>query len=1090
VIRRSTRILIEAVIGVLAGFVLLAGMAIWRLSAGPVHMDFLTPYLEAVFAETKSGLSVEVGDTVLTWEGWSRTLDLRARQVEMRNAKGATIALFPDVSVTLSMRALLRGTVAPMEIEVIDARVSLVREPEGRFRLVTGAEPKTEAEGGETVGDEREFSRLVPSLVDLFLRDQDPSSPLGYLTAVRVVDGQFIVIDRRLDTIWFAPAGRMELRRHGAGVAAFMDFQVTIGTHMADANLALLFDEAQERITVAAKLSDVRADALAAVLPVPEALSGFRIPLEANIKGALTADGRLTAVSFDVTGGAGELTIPSLLPTTQSVSSFSVSGVLDGSADRLEIEQAELQFGTQDQPGPSLSLAGTVDGLSGDMSIEAEAKVRDLPSEDLAIFWPEQLVRGGRAWTLGNIERGSAKSGRLAMTARVADGDFNAIEVVKVEGGFEYEGLTVHYLKPMPPVTGVHGSAVYDGKTLRFMIADGKAGELAVKDVRVDLLGLVDKNPRIEIRGDGTGPLRAALELLDHEKLDLLDRIGIGSAGAGGQAAAALTFRFPLIRGVALKDIDVSAEAKITQGSVAAFLLDRDATDLEMALEVDRQGMQAKGTLKLAGVAAEMDWQEDFTGGAEERTVLKLEFPEIDGEGRSNLGLDFESFVEGPISASMVAGIRHDREGSVNLAANLTRARLSFPFLHWRKPPNIDGQMRLTMTLRDRKITTFDRFDLEAGTLLARGRADLLPDRFDYQNIEFDQLSFYGTTLQGTSVVREDDGLLIDLGEGVVDAASFLKDEETAEEKIQEKEASPEQDKVPLRITGRALSSVHFAEGRFLTGVDLDLERGAKGWVRVNMRGEVPRELWARKFNGDAVEVEEAAPEAKTFTMTFGPSGKDDYRLTISMNDMGAALRALDVIDTIEGGNLIITGTSPGPAPDNPVIGHIEAENYALKEAPVMNQLLNRAAREGAAGVVTDEGIAFDRLIGDFILQDGVVRTDLVRAYGGALGLTAKGTLDFETDKIDMRGTVVPAYTVNHVLGYIPLLGPLLIGGEGEGVLAVTYSIDGSISDPEVSVNPLSALTPGFLRGLFGLTGTGEFEEDSRPAAFPRTADK
>ncbi len=1074
----------------LAGFALLAGMAVWRLSAGPIHMDFLTPYLEAVFAETESGLSIEVGETVLTWEGWSRTLDLRARQVGVRNAKGATIALFPDVSVTLSLQALMRGTVAPVEIEVIDARVSLVREPGGRFQLVTGAEPQTEAEGGETAGEEREFSRLVPSLVDLFLRDQDPDSPLGYLTAVRVVDGQFIVIDRRLDTVWFAPAGHMELRRHAAGVAALMDLQVMIGKQMADANLALLFDEAQEKITFAAKLSNVRADALAAVLPVPEELAGFRIPLEANINGVLTADGALTAVSFDVTGGAGDLTIPSLLPTTQPVSSFSLRGVLDGPADRLEIKAAELQFGTQDRPGPFLSLAGTVAGLSGDMAIEAEAKMRDLPSEDLAIFWPENLSRGGRAWILGNIERGSATNGRLAMTARVANGDFNAIEVVKIEGGFEFEGLTVHYLKPMPPVTGVHGSAAFAGKALRFKIADGKAGELAVTDVRVDLLDLSGEDPRIEIRGDGAGPLRATLELLDHEKLNLLDRIGIGSAGAGGQAAATLTFRFPLIRGVAPKDIDVSAEAKITQGSVAAFLLDRDVTDMEMALEVDRQGMQAKGTLKLAGVAAEMDWQEDFTGEAEERTVLKLEFPKIDGAGRLALGLDFAPFVEGPVSAAMVAGIKHDGQGSVNVAANLTRAHVSLPFLHWDKPPDVDGQMRLTMAIRDRTITAIERFDLEAGTLLARGRAELLPDRFDFQKIELDQLAFYGTTLQGASVVREEDGLLVDLGEGVLDAASFLKDEETAEDNIEEKEAAPEEDRAPLKITGRTLSSVHFAEGRFLTGVDLDLERSAKGWVRVNMRGEVPRELWERRRNGDAVESDGAAPEAKTFTMTFGPSGKNDYRLTISMNDMGAALRALDVIDTVEGGNLVITGISPGPAPDHPIVGHIEAENYTLKEAPVMNQLLNRAAREGTADVVAGDGIEFERLIGDFILQDGVVRTDLVRAYGGALGLTAKGSLDFKADKIDMRGTVVPAYSVNRVLGYIPLLGPLLIGGEGEGVLAVTYSIDGRISEPEVSVNPLSVLTPGFLRGLFGLAGEGEVGEDSKPATFPRTADK
>ena len=59
-IRRSSKILLEITVGLLAGLALLAGMAVWRLSAGPVPLDFLTPYLEEVFAKTRSGMTVEV----------------------------------------------------------------------------------------------------------------------------------------------------------------------------------------------------------------------------------------------------------------------------------------------------------------------------------------------------------------------------------------------------------------------------------------------------------------------------------------------------------------------------------------------------------------------------------------------------------------------------------------------------------------------------------------------------------------------------------------------------------------------------------------------------------------------------------------------------------------------------------------------------------------------------------------------------------------------------------------------------------------------------------------------------------------------
>ncbi|MGH6933916.1 MAG: AsmA-like C-terminal domain-containing protein, partial [Dongiaceae bacterium] len=94
--------------------------------------------------------------------------------------------------------------------------------------------------------------------------------------------------------------------------------------------------------------------------------------------------------------------------------------------------------------------------------------------------------------------------------------------------------------------------------------------------------------------------------------------------------------------------------------------------------------------------------------------------------------------------------------------------------------------------------------------------------------------------------------------------------------------------------------------------------------------------------------------------------------------------------------------------------------------------------------------------------------------HGPSIGLTATGRVNFETDTIDLRGTVVPAYAVNSFLGKIPLLGDILVGGEGEGMFAATYHARGPMADPELSVNPLAALAPGFLRGLFDILQGGE----------------
>ena len=291
-----------------------------------------------------------------------------------------------------------------------------------------------------------------------------------------------------------------------------------------------------------------------------------------------------------------------------------------------------------------------------------------------------------------------------------------------------------------------------------------------------------------------------------------------------------------------------------------------------------------------------------------------------------------------------------------------------------------------------------------------------------------------------------------------------------------------EEEGTPLKISGKALASIYFDEGRYLRRADLLLESSKIGWERVELHGEVPEALWRLRQDGTLVGDGGEVPELKTFDLTFGPSEDGDYRLDARMNDMGAGLRALGIIDTIEGGNLEVTATSAGPAPNHPLDGRIEAQDYLLREAPVMAKLLSLASFTGISNVLFGDGLKFKRLVGEFRLENDVVSTELLRAYGNALGLTAKGTLDFDRDAIDMEGTVVPAYTVNRIIGEIPVLGPILVGGKGEGIVAVVYGIDGRLSDPQVSVNPLSVLTPGFLRGIFGLKGgNGE----STPRAVP-----
>lgn len=119
-------------------------------------------------------------------------------------------------------------------------------------------------------------------------------------------------------------------------------------------------------------------------------------------------------------------------------------------------------------------------------------------------------------------------------------------------------------------------------------------------------------------------------------------------------------------------------------------------------------------------------------------------------------------------------------------------------------------------------------------------------------------------------------------------------------------------------------------------------------------------------------------------------------------------------------------------------------------------------------GRPSGKGNSFDRRSSAFTWSDGVARKELLHDYGTALGVMAKGDSDFDRAEFDLEGTVVPAYTVNRIPGAIPIRGLLLTGGEGKGLFAFTYEMTGTPDDPQISINPLSALAPGFPRGLFG----------------------
>ena len=138
-------------------------------------------------------------------------------------------------------------------------------------------------------------------------------------------------------------------------------------------------------------------------------------------------------------------------------------------------------------------------------------------------------------------------------------------------------------------------------------------------------------------------------------------------------------------------------------------------------------------------------------------------------------------------------------------------------------------------------------------------------------------------------------------------------------------------------------------------------------------------------------------------------------------------------------------------------------DNFKVKEVPVLAKLLSLASLQGIADLLTGEGIRFTDLEMNFSNKKGLTTIEEMYAIGPAVSILMDGYI--ETKKlVSLRGTLVPATTINRSIASIPLIGKILIGDKtGEGVFGVSFKIKGPPKNLKTTVNPVKSLTPRFI---------------------------
>ena len=187
---------------------------------------------------------------------------------------------------------------------------------------------------------------------------------------------------------------------------------------------------------------------------------------------------------------------------------------------------------------------------------------------------------------------------------------------------------------------------------------------------------------------------------------------------------------------------------------------------------------------------------------------------------------------------------------------------------------------------------------------------------------------------------------------------------------------------------------------------------------------------------------------------------KDNSVVTTFYSDRAKPfVKKYKFIKGFEGGNLDFSSTKINNVSKSKLI----IDNFKVKEVPVLAKILTLASLQGIADLLTGEGVRFTDFEMIYSNKASLTTIDEIYAIGPAISIMMEGYVE-RKKLVSLKGTLVPATTINRTISSIPLIGDLLVGKKvGEGVFGVSFKIKGPPKDLKTKVNPIKTLTPRFI---------------------------
>ncbi len=1028
---------------------------IWQLYRGPIAVPFLKPYIIAALNQDSEKAEVTVEAVNIELVRSIKPIKIIAQNVVYKENNGHMQVSAPKVAVSFSIRALLQGVIAPSSVEVNNPAVYIFTD--------YGIKDKTAV----SEVSRKQLDYYIGWLEEFLERfnSQDRTYAESYINDIEINNGKVEFHEVDIGRKWeFADLNYL-FKRGFREISTEINGSVKLRDKLVNAGLELRYRLSDNRLLGQVYFSDlVPADILATYVNGKGSRDWYNVNLPINGKIATlinfdklikhrnnlneAVETALEKIKFQFEGGQGYILFDTQDNDSKyDISSFMLEGQINGGLDEVSIENADFYIGKQ-----KVTLGFNISGLEDyllenskeKLKLALTADIKRLKLDELYTYWPQYIGTEAWKWCKNSIFGGDAKEAHFEF-----DFGYNKQKALfgltDLKGGAYIEDSNLRYINTMPVVHNVYGYFSVTPNSINIALDKATSDGIMLNKGNVYIYDLDKYHNYIKIDLSSDSSISDALKLIDHKPLEFTTQMGLQADKIAGNAETDLMLNFELKKDLDYSDVKVEVKSKLHNVEINNILADKKVTADMLNLYVNNQGMTVDGDALFDDVPVHLLWSENFNETSSYRSKYDIEL-KAGTAVLKQFGANYEMLSspyfegEADIKASAIQDWKNGL--SVDLTAGLEQAALNYSFLGFYKAKGNAAHFAAKMLFKDADLKEIPNFKLSKQGFNLEGKISLY-DNGKVQSVDIAKIM--GDKIKAAARVelpKTDTGIVkVNISGDSYDLSEFFnRHDATSTSKGKNKSNLEDVPDVDINIAvNRLWTNPDVAVTGFAGSAKL---RKGIGVDEVHMIGNYDNN---RDMN---------------LKVDYVPKPNNEWMLSIGTNHAGNTLRFLRIYNDMRGGNLQIEAKRSA---DKEFVGHAKIRDFSLYNTPVLVKLLSVASFSGMVDMLTGEGLTFSHFDAPFRYKDGILTVKSGKTYGNVVGLTFSGAYNTDNEDISIKGLIAPAYGLNTMIGKIPFVGKLLAGKDGT-VFAANYSITGTSSNPDISLNPLSVLSPNSLK--------------------------